>query len=177
MSASLAGLRPGFVPWAFRTTLRIDGRSRRDTEFDLGERILESVRIARRITAVILQSPTQNALLPEIRILQMLNPGKKGDVSLDDCAEAFGGIGFVTRNFREELRDETRVVKLLFLVSTEISFGAGHPKEIALQNDLLMVQTRPVRVSEPFLSEREKAIDFYSSALHHQKVILQCNLL
>jgi len=87
-----------------------------------------------------LQSPDGNALLIEICILQMADPGEEADMSLDEHAEALGGIGPIGCDVRPELWHQARVIEHLFLVLAEVGLGTAHPEDVAVENDLAVIE-------------------------------------
>ena len=87
-----------------------------------------------------LQRPGGNALLIEIRILQMADPCGEGDISLDQHAEALGGIGPIGCDVRSELWHQPRVIEDLFLLLAEVGLRTAHPEDVAVENDLAVIE-------------------------------------
>ena len=86
MNGLTARSRPGTMPGALRPALGIVLQLTWHFQRENRGRGLPRRHIC-------LQRPGGNALLIEIRILQMADPGGEGDMSLDQHAEALGGIG------------------------------------------------------------------------------------
>ena len=70
----------------------------------------------------------------------MFAPGDEADLTLHQNAQAFVGIGLVTRDAREELRHQAGVVERLFLLRAQVSLGTAHPKRVAVEDDFLPAQ-------------------------------------
>src|ERR1041385_2749724 len=125
---------------AIRAAQGVLCRGQGNLKRDLAKRVLASIRIVWRVCAILLQGPTQNAFLLEASVLQMLDPGKKSGLAFDNRAQALIGIFPVTGNARKELRDQTRMVELFLFGRAEIGFWAGHPEQVAMNNDFLLAQ-------------------------------------
>src|SRR6266487_3462898 len=150
---------PWFMARTLRAAFRVILRFGRNRQRDLRKRISINVRIARRIATLFIQSPFRNALLSEIRVLQMAHPLKERDVPLHNGVEPLAGIRPVTGNAREELRHQRGMVERLLLVRAQVGLGTRHPEHVAMQQHLLMTQRLAVAPNQPLQSEWEKTID------------------
>ena len=144
---------------AGRPALRVVLRSAWHRHCDLGQRVFPGVWVAWRAAAVILEGPAQDAFPAEIGVLEMVNPGEEGRMTLDDRAEAFVGVGLVARDARPKLRDEPGVIELLFLAGAQVGLGTGQPKDIALEEQLPVTKGPAVVSEQSLLRKREQPVE------------------
>ncbi len=113
----------------------------------------------RWIAAVIGERPLRDALLAEVGILDMVHPRKETDVAFDDGAKPLDGVRLVTGDARGKLRHEPGMVEHLFLRRAQVGLRASHPQHVVVEDHFLVVQSLAVVVDQPFLREREQAVD------------------
>ena len=68
------------------------------------------------------------------------------------------GISSVAGDPRDKLRDQARMIERFFFGGAQVGFGTGHPKEVALEDHLLVAKRTTVVGDQSFFREREQAI-------------------
>ena len=89
----------------------------------------------------------------------MAHPLEERDVPFHNRVEPLVGIRPVAGNPRKELRHQRGMIELFFLVRAQVSLGARHPQNIAMQHHLPVAQRSAVATNQPFQREREEPVD------------------
>ena len=67
-------------------------------------------------------------------------------------AESFVRLGLIRRDVDCKLRHQARVIEVLGLVAAQIGFGAGHPEEIAMDDNLSVARRAAVVLTRPSIA-------------------------